>query len=155
MPTPSGYQSATPGQTRRADFALLRRVAELERVVALIVAEVTVGSPVSFSFNAGTTEPPIGNQLRLNNASQASATRLWVSHTTFDGLDVRTGFNRATAGDFMYFQDYDDASKWVRYTIVSATDDGSYHDLVVTYSAGPGNVPFQKIAARLIFQGLV
>ena len=92
--------------------------------------------------------------MRLNNASQAAATRLWVSHSTFDGLDATPGLNRVVPGAWIYFQDFDDASKWVRYTVTSTTNDGTYHDYAVTYHSGPGTVPFQKIALRVIFPGV-
>jgi hypothetical protein len=150
-----GFQPQTAvSSARRADFDLLRRVAELERIVDVLADRITVGSPIPFSFNAATTEPIVGNQLRVNNASQTAATRLWVSHSSFDGLDVRSGFDRVTPGDVIYFQDFDDSSKWVRYLVASKTDDGAYHDFVVSYTSGPANVPFQKIALRILFQGV-
>jgi hypothetical protein len=152
--TVGGYQPPTQPAERRAFFDLLRRVAELERVVDILAAEVTVSSYAAFSFNAATTEPPIGNQIRVNNANQHLATRVWISHTTFDGLDVRVGLNRIQPGDLLYIQDFDDGSKWVRYTVVTSTNDGTYHDFTVTYETGPGNVPFQKVAMRIIFPGV-
>jgi hypothetical protein len=166
--TIGGYQPPTQPAERRAFFDLLRRVAELERVVGdlgttvtemdrvvdILAAEVTVSSYAAFSFNAATTEPIVGNQIRINNASQTAATRVWISHTTFDGLDVRVGLSRIQPGDLIYIQDFDDGSKWVRYTVVSSTNDGTYHDFTVTYANGPGNVPFQKIAMRIVFPGI-
>jgi hypothetical protein len=157
-----GYQPDTKAPSaRRADFDLRRRttglqerVDELERIVAILATVATVSTYISFSFNAGTTEPPVGNQVRLNNASQLAATRMWVSHSTFDGLDATVGLTRIKPGDLVYLQDFDDATKWVRYTITSTTNDGSYHDYGVTYLAGPGTVPFQKIALRVIFPGI-
>ena len=47
-------------------------------------------------------KPPVGNQLRLNNASQTAATRMWVAQTTTDGLDVSIiseAVIKALAGD--------------------------------------------------------
>jgi hypothetical protein len=171
-----GYQPDTKAASaRRADFDLHRRekalashvddietagtelearVEELERIVAILAAEVTVGSYVSFSFNATTSEPIVGNQIRINNASQTAATKLWVSHSTFDGLDVTAGLSRVTPGDVIYIQDFDDGSKWVRYLVSAATNDGTYHDFDVTYQTGPGTVPFQKVALRILFQGV-
>jgi hypothetical protein len=159
--TVGGYQPPTQPAERRAFFDLLRRVADLEAtvnriapIVDILANEVTVGSYVSFSFNSNTTEPIVGNQVRINNASQTAATRLWVSHSTFDGLDVHVGLSRVTAGDTIYIQDFDDGSKWVRYLVGGTHDDGTYHDFNVTYASGPANVPFQKIALRILFQGV-
>jgi len=157
--TPNGFQPETRSpSSRRADFDLVRRlatlegtVAELSRVVGILASVVTVSTYVAFSFNANTTEPIVGNQLRINNASQLVATRLWLSHTTFDGLDVTVGLSRVKPKDLIYFQDFDDATKWVRYRVVSSTNDGAYHDYTVAYDSGPANVPFQKIALRIAF----
>lgn len=150
----TGFQPTSAATVRRADYDLVRRVAELERIVAVLAAELTVSNYASFTFNAATTEPPIGNQIRINNASQTAATRLWVSHTTTDGLDVHVGLARITAGSWIYFQDFDDSTKWVRYLVTSNTMDAGYHDYVITYDAGPANVPFQKVALRVIFPGV-
>jgi hypothetical protein len=151
-----GYQpSTTSSSSRRADFDLRRRVAELERVVGILADQVTISSYVALSFNSATTEPIVGNQIRINNASQTAATRMWISHMTFDGLDIAVGLRRIVPGALIYMQDFDDGSKWVRYTVVSSTDDGAYHDLSVTYESGPHNVPFQKIALRIIYPGVL
>jgi len=150
----AGYQPPSAPTVRRADYDLMRRVVELERVVGILAAEVTVSTYAAFSFNAGTTEPPVGNQIRLNNASQTAATRLWMSHTTFDGLDVSVGLSRIQPGDMVYIQDFDDGSKWVRYTVSATTNDGAYHDFTVAYESGPGTVPFQKVAMRIVFPGI-
>ena len=157
----TGYQPPSAPTVRRADYDLVRRVAQLEatvaemdRIVDILASEVSVSSYAAFSFNASTAEPITGNQIRINNASQAAATRFWISHTTFDGLDVSVGLSRIVPGDLIYMQDFDDGSKWVRYTVTSSTNDGTYHDFVVTYESGPGNVPFQKVAMRIIFPGV-
>lgn len=151
----TGFQPTAAPTVRRADIELRRRIAELERVVGILASEVTVSSYAAFSFNANTTEPIVGNQIRINDASQTAATRLWVSHTTFDGLDVHVGLSRVVPGDLIYFQDFDDSTKWVRYTVVSNTSDVGYHDYVVTYESGPANVPFQKVALRIVFPGIM
>jgi hypothetical protein len=158
----TGFQPTSAPTVRRADLDLMRRlarlevvVAEMDRIVDILASEVSVSTYAAFSFNANTTEPIVGNQIRVNNASQTAATKLWISHTTFDGLDIRVGLNRIQPGDIIYMQDFDDGSKWVRYTVVTSTNDGTYHDFGVTYESGPGNVPFQKIAMRIVFPGLM
>ena len=103
-------------------------------------AAVVLSSHVSFSFNAATTEPIVGNQVRINNASQTAATRLWVSHTTFDGLDVTAGLTRlscpATASTSR--TSTTPPSGCATPSSSNPTNDGTYHDYPVTYAAGPG-----------------
>jgi hypothetical protein len=115
-----------------------------------------VSGHVSYTFNSNTTEPVIGSQVRINNASQTAATKLWVSETSVDGMDVTVGLARIVAGTQVYFQDFDDASHWVKYNVTAnAVDKGTYWELTVTYHSGPANVPFQKIEFQPIAPGSV
>jgi len=115
-----------------------------------------VSGHASFTFNANTTAPPIGNQLRINNASQTLATTLWVADTSVDGLDVSVGLARVVAGSQIYIQDFDDASKWVMYSVTAdAVDSGGYFTYAVVYHSGPADVPFQKIEFQPIAPGIV
>ena len=110
-----------------------------------------MSSYVSFTFNSSTSEPPTGNQLRINNASQTAATRLWVTKTTTDGLDVAIGLAKIREGHLIYIQDRDDASRWVKYAVTAdGVDDGSYYDFAVAYDSGPANVPFQTVEMQAL-----
>ena len=110
----------------------------------------------SFTFVSTTTEPPTGNQIRLNNANQFAATRMWISETSVDGMDISVGLARITVGHQIYMQDFDDASKWVKYTVaVDSLDKGGYWQIDVVYHSGPGGVPFQKIELQPIAPGTV
>jgi hypothetical protein len=114
-----------------------------------------VSNSATFSYNATTTEPPTGNQLRLNNTTFSAATRLWVMQTTVDGLDVSIGLARILPGHQVYFQDRDDASHWVKYNVTAATDDGVYFDFTVTYHSGPGGIPAGQVEFQAIAPGTV
>jgi hypothetical protein len=110
-----------------------------------------IGTVNSFTFNSSTTEPPTGNQIRLNNATQSSATLLWISQTTFDGLDISIGLSRITTDYQIYIQDFDDSTKWILFNATgNGTDKGSYWEIPVSYSAGPANLPTQKVALQTI-----
>ena len=112
------------------------------------------GGHASFTFNSATTEPPTGNQLRLNTVSQTAATRLWVAQTSTDGLDVTVGLQKILAGHQIYIQDYDDASRWVKYAVLAdGVDDGTYFDFQIAYHSGPANVPFQTIEFQAVAPG--
>ena len=146
----TGFQPTSAPTVRRADIELRRRIAALE--ARMTVAEVAIaafglrGAHASFSFNANTTTPPTGNQLRLNNASQTAATSMYVAHTTFDGMDATNGLNNIRSGDLIYIQDFDNAATWVRYTVSGTPiNHGSWHEFPIAWESGPANVPFQKI----------
>lgn len=159
----TGFQPTAAPSVRRADIELRRRLAVLEgrvtandaRIKALedaVSAYGLRGAHVAFTFNSATATPPIGNQLRLNNASQTAATRVYTATTTTDGMDVSHGLTNIEAGDLIYFQDFDDAAKWVRYTVSAApTNHITWFEYPVTYQAGPANVPFQKIELMPIY----
>jgi hypothetical protein len=107
----------------------------------------------SYTYNNTLTEPPASGQIRLNNASQSAATRLWVHQNDEDGLDVTIALARMLPGTQIYLQDYDDATKWVKYNITAAVDDGTYYDFTVTYHSGPGGMtPGSGAAGRIEIQ---
>jgi hypothetical protein len=91
--------------------------------------------------------------MRLNNANQTLATRLWVSQNDDDGLDVSIGLAKVLPGHQIYVQDYDDASKWVKYSVTTVSDDGAYYDYTVAFHSGPGGMaPGSGAAGRVEFQ---
>jgi hypothetical protein len=114
-----------------------------------------VSNSATFSYNATTTEPPTGNQLRANNVTLSAATRLWVMQTTVDGLDVAIGLARILPGHQIYFQDRDNAANWVKYDVTASTDDGAYYDFTVTYHSGAGTVPAGQVEFQAIAPGTV
>ena len=107
----------------------------------------------SYTYNNTLAEPPASGQIRLNNASQLLATRLWVHQNEESGLDVSTGLARVLVGHQIYLQDFDDASKWVKYNVTAVSDDGAYYDFTVTHHSGPGGMtPGSGAAGRIEFQ---
>jgi hypothetical protein len=101
-------------------------------------------------------EPPVGNQLRMNNPTQNLATKLWASETSVDGMDVSTGLGRIVAGIQIYIQDFDDAAKWIKFTVTAdSIDKGTYWEIGVAYHSGPANLPFQKVEFQPIAPGTV
>ena len=115
-----------------------------------------VSNTATFSYNTTTTEPPTGNQLRLNNTTFTAATRLWVSQTTVDGLDISIGLARILTGHQIYFQDRDNAAAWVKYNVTAdGVDDGTYYDFAVSYHSGPGGIPAGQVEFQAVAPGTV
>jgi hypothetical protein len=108
-----------------------------------------VGGVFPFTFNTTTTEPPTGNQLRGNNATFASSTKLWIMETTTDGLDVTIGLSRIKAGFQIYIQNYNNAAQYAIWNVTAdATDKGAYWEITVAPSSSAGTIPSGKIALQ-------
>ena len=115
-----------------------------------------VSNTLTYSYNTTTTEPPTGNQLRLNSTTFSAATRMWMSAITVDGLDASIGLARILAGTQVYFQDRDNSANWVKYNVTAdSVDDGTYFDIAVAYHSGPGGIPAGQIEFQLITPGTV
>jgi hypothetical protein len=113
------------------------------------------GGHASWVFNATTTAAPAATQIRMNNANNLLATTLWVHQNDFDNLDVTVGLAKILAGHQIYIQDYDDASKWVKYNVTAAVDSGAYFTFTIAYHSGPGGLPTGSGAAgRIELQGI-
>ena len=101
----------------------------------------------SFQFNAATTAPPTGNQVRLDNVDQVAATHLFVMHSTNDGLDVGAALALVSPGDHIRIQDFDDDSRWQTYNVTAADHTGgTWSDFTVVWVNGATAVPAQKVA---------
>jgi len=89
----------------------------------------------NYSFNTATAPPPIGNQLRLNNADAAQATAIYASYSTYDGYDVSQVLPNVKAGWKAMVQDKDNSALHVRYTVAAdAINHGTYAEIPVQWT---------------------
>lgn len=103
------------------------------------------GAGVPFGFDIGTTDADPGlGQLRLNNATLASVTRLFISEASLEGADVSAwlaswddGGSSADRGT-VTIQTGTGAFLLARVT-GSVVDDGGYRDITVTVLASGGS----------------
>jgi hypothetical protein len=108
-----------------------------------------VGGVFPFTYNTTTTEPPIGNQLRGNNATFTSSTKLWIMETTTDGLDVTVGLSRIKAGFQVYLQNYNNSAQYAVFNVTAdATDKGTYWEITVALVSSSGTIPGGKVALQ-------
>jgi len=106
-----------------------------------------VSNIVAFTYNTSTLESITGSQLRGNNSTFASSTKLWVSETNVDGLDVSVGLGRIKAGFQVYIQDYTTASRYAIWNVTAdSVDKGTYWELTVSPLSSAGTIPGGKIA---------
>jgi hypothetical protein len=104
------------------------------------------GGVFPFTYNTATVEPPIGNQLRAN-AILTLATKLWVSESTVDGLDVTIGLTRIKSGMQVYVQNFSNSAQYVLYNVTAdSVDKGAYWELTVAVNTSSGTIPGGKVA---------
>lgn len=99
---------------------------------------ITGGALQAYVFGATTTPPPMTGRIRLDNADQTLATTMWLHFTNDDGIDIKNYvMDRLQAGNTIYVQDRDEASKWQLYEVTSAiTDSGVYATIPITWRTG-------------------
>lgn len=100
-------------------------------------------APGEWAFNNATAEPPGGGQIRLNNATQASATKIYIAETTATGVDVANALRfNLKVGSQIYLQNKDNSSQWHLFNITGTpVDDGTYWDVPVTFAEGGSSLP--------------
>jgi hypothetical protein len=108
-----------------------------------------VGGVFPFTYNTSTVESITGNQLRGNNGTFASSTKLWISETTVDGLDVAVGLGRIKAGFQVYIQDYTSSSRYAIWNVTAdSVDKGNYWEVTVSPVSSAGTIPGGKVALQ-------
>jgi hypothetical protein len=109
------------------------------------------GGVFPFMLSTTATEPPTGSQIRGNNATFTSSTKLWIMETTVDGLDVSVGLGRIKAGFQVYVQDYDNAAVFAIFNVTAdSTDSGTYREVTVALSSSAGTIPAGKVALQTL-----
>ena len=94
-------------------------------------------SVFDYSLNGNTTEPPGSGQVRLDNADQTQATKMWVDAATAPGVDVANALMLVEAGARVYIQDKDDASRYQLYDVVAdPVDKGTYVEYAIAWVEG-------------------
>ena len=118
-------------------------------------AGMTASGLFSFQFNATITEPPTGSQIRMNNAAQSAATKIWVTTTTSDGVDISMALQMwGKAGSDLYLQDKNDSTKRQRYvSIADAVAKAGYYELSVQWVSGQNPLLAQAIV--LLMAGVI
>jgi hypothetical protein len=76
-----------------------------------------------YNFNTTITAPPGNGQVRFNNATQNSATQLFIDHLTSAGADVEILLENLKTGDIIIIQRKNDASQYKKFTITATPTD--------------------------------
>lgn len=106
------------------------------------------GAGVPFAIDtSGVVSPPATGKIRYNNATQASATELYISYTDQQGDDVTGYADNFAVGDMLYLQHPSDVAifQWWRIT-TSAADTGFHvYGVALEFSSGGDIASDQKV----------
>ena len=95
---------------------------------------------IRYTFSSSTSSGPGAGLLRLNNASPASATQLYVSETDRNGAAIASLLGTIANGSPIQILDESDPLAFAYYTVTSSTDNGTDRTLAVTHVASNGTL---------------
>lgn len=95
---------------------------------------------IRYTFSTSTSSGPGAGLLRLNNASPASATQLYVSETDRNGAAIASLLGTIANGAPIQILDESDPLVFAYYTVTSSTDNGTDRTLAVTHVASNGTL---------------
>jgi hypothetical protein len=84
----------------------------------------TISAEWKFSTNTADSDPGNGN-FRLNNATQASSTFIYVDDASNQGADMSLLLSSLRSGDMIYIQQRDDSSRALLFEISGTPTDGT------------------------------
>lgn len=96
---------------------------------------------VQYTADTGSTadSDPGAGLLKWNNATQASATFLYLDDETADAVSLTTWWAALEAGGFCYLQHATDQDTWQIWEVTAVTDASGYVKLAVTLLANGGS----------------
>lgn len=94
----------------------------------------------NFNFDTTTSAGTSTNGIRLNNATPASATAVYVNYTPRSGVDLKTRALAQGIGDRFYIQDRTNSANYRIYELTGTpTDNTTYATVPVVHRAGGGS----------------
>lgn len=96
-----------------------------------------------WTFGTTITEPPSSGQIRFNNATQNSATKMWIHETTATSIDVSIMLRLAIQpSGTIYLQDKDTAAQYKVFNVTGAIiDKGAYIEVPISFREGGTDLP--------------
>jgi len=94
---------------------------------------VTVSAEYRFQTSIVEADPGNGN-FRMDNATPASVTELFISSTTDNGIDLNNILGLISVGDQLYIQQDNDASKFILFDVTANVDNTGWFSIAGTAS---------------------
>lgn len=98
------------------------------------------GFGIPYTFSATTTSPPSSGEIRLNNATYASVTEVYVHETDRNTVGVSSVLARINNGATLQITDESDLTAYAFYLVDSQTDNGTDRTYTVTHLASNGTL---------------
>jgi hypothetical protein len=99
------------------------------------------GQFFGFLFDTTTTAGTSTTGVRINNATPASATAIYVNYVPREGVDLKVRMLAATAGDRIFIQDRNSSANNRLYEVTGApTDNTTYATIPVVHRSGAGSL---------------
>ncbi len=95
-------------------------------------------SNFSYKFQTSTTPPPSSGNIRYNNATQTSATLMYVHKDTDDNQDIHNFLANVKAGDRVVIMNNVDSGQYQEWRIDTITDVTSYVQYGITFLSNQG-----------------
>jgi hypothetical protein len=119
-----------------------------------VAASAPIGNAIEYQFNNSTVEPSLSGQVRFNQTTQSSTTKLWVSQTTLSGINIKQFLSAATTGAKLIFQDRNDNTNYVKFDVTGAPlDKTTYWEFAVAVTASGGTLPNAPVLASVTAPG--
>lgn len=111
------------------------------------------GSPITYTIDTGSTadSDPGAGLLKFNNASQASATMIYIDNATADAVTMTTLFASLAQTGFVTLVQSDDPTFWRIYKITAVTSASGYYKLTVVNQAGSASDFADAVSVLLAF----
>lgn len=94
-------------------------------------------SIAEYQFKTAITTPPASGEVRLNNASQAAATAVYLHGMTWNNTDLMNAFRAIASPTEIYIQDQNDSTVNQHYQAsANAIDHGTWVEVPVTWMKG-------------------
>jgi hypothetical protein len=88
---------------------------------------------LNYTFKTTTTEPPANGEVRLDNATPASVTKIWAADLNANNSDVSVALRNIKTGEKIYLQDKNDSTRWIEFNATAATiDKTTYFEIPVS-----------------------
>lgn len=109
----------------------------------------------SWTFDSGTTDVNPGNKkFRFNNATQTSATFIYIDYNADSGSDMSNILLALKSGDKLYIQESKDATKYHLVTLsADPTDATTYVKLPITFDDSGADLTTKLCGVILLFTG--
>ena len=104
-----------------------------------------------FSTNTTAADPGSGN-FRMNNATPASVTEIYVDQTNHNNLDLQNYLSTLANGDELLIQQGNDSGRIILFTITSTTDNTGWWTLNVTVESVLGGLFDNNAECLFVFK---